>query len=802
MSSYRFVLLLISTLIVQSLANIPIDRVFPGDCHEDEFFDKSHYKCIPCGNREVTGGSEPSRRLNKTEDQIYQTKSVDGFSCVCKPGAFRVRSAEYLRKNILECKPCPHGQMTSSDGFSCASCEPQSLYENKTKTCNCPNGVRSEVKEGSQFKVKCVSCPEMTTPDRKDQTCKSCHQSFLVDTNSNNCTCLKDKAKAYGGICIPSYDIIPEKTKLYTVTYENQINSRSAFFARNLQAASFNCKSPRRNRTACQILGNLCVLLHYSFTDNNFAIESTACMEFRKLMISETSLFTTFHGDIWPPGAPWLYYAPDSTAELSKTNVPCHYKVASHLKLLAYRYNAVGRMIDASELSPRELQLCPESSRSAESGFIFGTNYDKTCTLSAKEIAERSPISGADLKFYDLFLDGGDSKKMYPIPILVTNLRKNDELVNTGPTSGWQLVRRMFVSEALTGREAKATPDVLTLENEAKVVRFAKSIELDINLKDKDGTGTVYPPLLVVTYGEITRDDIARGTEVDVRFKVTYWMSQANAEKDISVSLAVLCSCGVLWSMFRTWGWAKRSGKQAIDPLMIGKFLIMTSGIIANAFFVVNAGAAINWFLIYKKQSVIHSLLPTPDQEYFIYVYLIIAFFLKFVQIIHELGMCCWVHIFFIDWERPKIRNTPLENKPKSAGGRLGTETEKNGSEISPNRVNRASFSATGLPMGRQNEKISSANIPSVSIWRTYFVANEWIELCSYRRLNLSLHIFFVIIALNVRRQTIFLFVTNHCLRLSVWKILQHPILATNCTTVIISAMFQRASLVESQWVF
>lgn len=222
--------------------------------------------------------------------------------------------------------------------------------------------------------------------------------------------------------------------------------------------------------------------------------------------------------------------------------------------------------------------------------------------------------------------------------------------------------------------------------------------------------------------------------------------------RDISISLAVLCSNGVLWSMFRTWCWAKRAGKQAIDSTVIGKFLIITCGTLSNVFFLVSTCASVIWFVIFKKQTVIQTLLPTPDQEYDLYVYICTALALKSVQIIHDLAVCCSVNIFFIDWETPRIRSNNLagngNSKPKSA--------EPIRSEVAKEETNNTEKDVeTGLPRRNsftsgRNEKILLANTPAVSIWRTYFVANEWIKLCGRRRLHLGVHILFVILTLNV----------------------------------------------------
>ena len=83
------------------------------------------------------------------------------------------------------------------------------------------------------------------------------------------------------------------------------------------------------------------------------------------------------------------------------------------------------------------------------------------------------------------------------------------------------------------------------------------------------------------------------------------------------------------------------------------------------------------------------------------------SFIFKFLQVIHIIACQVTVDIFFIDWERPKNQ--------ASAGG--------------------------------DSQKGQEA---SVSIWRTYFLANEWNELQVTRKINPIFQIFCVIFFLHV----------------------------------------------------
>ncbi|GCB77610.1 hypothetical protein scyTo_0016717, partial [Scyliorhinus torazame] len=84
--------------------------------------------------------------------------------------------------------------------------------------------------------------------------------------------------------------------------------------------------------------------------------------------------------------------------------------------------------------------------------------------------------------------------------------------------------------------------------------------------------------------------------------------------------------------------------------------------------------------------------------------------FFKFLQLLHKLGIQLTVDIFFIDWERPKGKIV----KSVAGGG-----------------------------------DIKTAPAP-VSIWRTYFVANEWNNIQTIRKINPIFQIFVVLFFLEV----------------------------------------------------
>jgi meckelin len=91
--------------------------------------------------------------------------------------------------------------------------------------------------------------------------------------------------------------------------------------------------------------------------------------------------------------------------------------------------------------------------------------------------------------------------------------------------------------------------------------------------------------------------------------------------------------------------------------------------------------------------------------------------------------------IFFIDWERPKSSSDHfLHGSNKSHPG-----TPSISSSLKP-------------PLSSP----SPTNENSVSAWRNYFVANEWQELITKRKVSVQLHVVYVIIVWMVRIQFFF----------------------------------------------
>lgn len=120
-------------------------------------------------------------------------------------------------------------------------------------------------------------------------------------------------------------------------------------------------------------------------------------------------------------------------------------------------------------------------------------------------------------------------------------------------------------------------------------------------------------------------------------------------------------------------------------------------------------GLSIHWLIFFKRQKIVYQLLPTPSQERLFLELVGVTIAFKFIDVLHMLWSQISFEIFFVDWERPQGR----VNQPTQGG--------EGGAMDAP-----------------------------VSIWRTLFIANEWNEIQTTRKINPELQIFLVLLFLKV----------------------------------------------------
>ena len=104
-----------------------------------------------------------------------------------------------------------------------------------------------------------------------------------------------------------------------------------------------------------------------------------------------------------------------------------------------------------------------------------------------------------------------------------------------------------------------------------------------------------------------------------------------------------------------------RSGKVGIDARTLIKLVVSAAGNLSHIFLAIIFFSSLYWFIFFKQQNFVHTVLPAEDQEAFIKHYLISAFALKLLDIVVLILSQVTVDIFLLDWERPPPRVEKLE---------------------------------------------------------------------------------------------------------------------------------------------
>uniref|UniRef100_A0A3Q3ECH4 Transmembrane protein 67 n=1 Tax=Labrus bergylta TaxID=56723 RepID=A0A3Q3ECH4_9LABR len=636
----------------------------------EEFFDISSISCVRCGPNQLR--STTLRCICKTG---YQTITTDKASIICQ--------------QCSTDKPA-----VTTDGFGCIRC-PGSLSDDGK--CQCPKDsvLERDVSGNLLDEARCETCngnsPALSVPNNSGD-CERCQASF---TNTS-CLC-KPPNVLVGGLCFPPGSLSTNVNPSVNFA-QLKFSVQSAWFVQNLYSASAACLV-FSNLTACQALGNMCVMNMHSFT----GVSTDACGLFNTIYRSRAALSST--QDIsYRVNLPWLYYGeePGLAGRVLQTDpVPVGFSFRGRnkntdIKLIAAVYNVRGEFLRWEPVGGQNIQLCPDTKTKQVAAFSFGTAYQQSCDLSVKELLDTYP----EPLFYDVFMElgGGENKKLLPLPTLVNNQQYNGRFINQS-MKNWYLSRRIFLVDGLSGREK-------SLSAQPKVIRVTSSVKI-FQLVPRTLEGQVYPPLIIMTYRDVPITDIDTQT-VSITFAVEYEMDQNEARMKTNTALGVMGGVAVLYSLLKTVSWKRRIASPLIDVETVMKFLLFYAGDLANVFFTVTVGTGLYWLIFYKAQQSVSVLLPLPAQEEQFVTYIGCAFALKALQLLHKLILQVSVDVFLMDWERPRSK------------------------------------------AGRTVQAGESKREPSpVSIWRTYFVANEWNEIQTIRKISPTFQIIAVLFFLE-----------------------------------------------------
>ena len=196
--------------------------------------------------------------------------------------------------------------------------------------------------------------------------------------------------------------------------------------------------------------------------------------------------------------------------------------------------------------------------------------------------------------------------------------------------------------------------------------------------------------------------------------------------KYMLIAIGVLSGLAFLVASFRIYIWNRRSLRYFIDVVFLFKFFMYLVSYVGNAMLIVQVAMSIYWLIFFRSQQVAFVFLPLEVDEKLFKTFIFISFGLKLIDVLYLIFEQTSFDIFFIDWERP----SNVYSKKIDDDFMLPSDNNNN-----------------TIKMKTKNE-IDMQN--QVSCWRTLFVANEWNEIQTYRKINRTFQLVFVLFLLKV----------------------------------------------------
>lgn len=488
----------------------------PENCKSDEYFQFSSFGCKPCGDGQKQSGNR--------------------LSCVCKPGFKLVAHLDNENQQKgprIQCESCSTNVLNktaSLDGSFCVECPTDVGFNTNTGECNdCPRNSFPSDREpdgAERSRRECIACTAGQTEPwggGEGSFCRRCHSSFTRNETVGTCSCSCSDCTEIGGVCVKGrvIDDTNSRNDIYRITYNSENNIVSYYFKDNFRAVQALCRD-KSNLTACQVLGNLCVLLTYN---RNKQGTTDACKEYDKLIGDWKG--EKVYSKYWPVVMPWLYYEEGSAVRyLDAEVIGTMFKTGQTVQFNLAEYTLNGSFF-GQENGTIPIQLCQDRPSKMAAADKFATTFRSSCSVSIKSLMNRQML------FYDMYMFTGN-QKIYPVPVLVDSYESNEGLINqkTDRTK-WQLVRRFFLVDNVVGKTDK--------QDKLKYLRYAESIELLLRLRSNDGE--IYPPLLKIKYNtkDVSDNLVVETGTVAVSFAVTYEMDLSRITKDVEVSILNTC---------------------------------------------------------------------------------------------------------------------------------------------------------------------------------------------------------------------------------------------------------------------
>ncbi|XP_015600107.2 meckelin [Cephus cinctus] len=695
----------------------------PTMCDCSNYYDLNTFSCIQC---------DAKKNLIPSYDRLI---------CICNKTAKTIG----YKKGIPLCHPCDQDEVVTSDGLDCISC--QNIRSNDT--CNCSPGEIKLERNASGILLpafECLPCPENFYPSSDGLKCLPCNSNTYA--SHMRCACPIVSHVRIFEYCIPKNGLTswPDVRSTYLAKFDTQ-SIDSYYLRTELQLAVYLCEDG--NKTACEHLSNMCALTLFQ--------DSMPC---KMVLQSHNFPVQLFYG------------AGESANVLSSRKISQRYTLvknndASELKFMVAAVSLRGKF--QSIETPNIVCNIFTNTR-------FGVNVHKKCKITAEELLNTKMEAYIPYLMYN----ENEKKFLHALPVFIKNINKNENNI-----SQWQHVRRFFVFDNILGYRAIPSSINNSFQKEADlaVFRYIKSFNVLVKTQSKEERGKIYPPLIVIEYEELEKEEILNNVDIIMTYKVTYSLEDNDLDSAMGIYTGVFSGFALVLSALKTWSYCRRNGNNVPNAGIFIWFSIFSCGILGNVLLFVSFTTSIYTFIFYKGQTVLHVLLPAEVNEFNIQVFTAIAFCFKVIEMAALMYQLQNVSVFFVDWEQSKTvqaqikHDSPHTSLKKQYSKRFSLETSNplmsTPSGLIPSRKNKISLKSNADDVasghssqfsseksnedfteysdmnitlgGRDNEQLST-----ISIWRTYFVANEWLRIQTRRKISMIVQSVFTLFLLEV----------------------------------------------------
>eukprot|EP00736_Rhodelphis_marinus_P002010 Rmarinus@m.25033 len=525
-------------------------------------------------------------------------------------------------------------------------------------------------------------------------SCTPCPDSLMTVDNTGTCVCPTDytlvsNAYQLQDTCYSESHMLLTDTVVDDMLYDvggTTVTVDSVPMNELFPGSVLSCKYDKEFR-ACQAIGNMCTLQHYDQ-------DKAACDFIRNPPCDPDNMVHNIED--WREGFPWLYYDEYSVEQVvdseSITMQVAFDAATDRVDTLTYYlvgYSFNGTYLGVEELD-HQLQFCWGTGSGYLDWLRFGHVYDSSCTIDLF-----TDVAYADeTVFYDVYvLDAGNTGyEYYPVPIRVKNILENGKSVNTDGTADNDVfVRRFYLYDNVSG-----------MRSNPKYVTYAKTVEISVTNR-ASSRERIFPPVITVEYAAARLDEDlgSSSVETSVSFSAGYYSDMSDFLGTLEgLFIAAMVLAGLTW-MYKLFSFMRVRQHQNMDATFLLRMILYACEVVSSALFWLLFIGCGYFFVTFKGQSTVHTLLPSDSDKSDFVVLLWCAFVFKLIHvgdIIYRQTSC---DIFLIDWE-------------KSHGQLFPTK------ESAP-----------------------------VSIWRTLFIANEWNEIQTLRYVNIELALFMLLFFLR-----------------------------------------------------